>query len=214
MNKRLIFLLLLILGVGFWVRQARAATLTVCAVGCDFSLVETAVSAAAPGDTLELAGETFSENIVIPKSLTLQGETGTILDGGGSGRVISVTTGVNVSLFNLTVQNGSADDGGGIFNRGDLTLENVVVQGNTAVPNATFGEGGGIYNLGTLSASNSTFSQNSAEYGGGLENNGGAVTLTDVTISDNTATDIFDGVGGGLENSRRQRDSNTGDGAK
>lgn len=201
MNKRLILLLGFILCIGFWVRQARAATLTVCAVGCDFSSVATAVSAAAPGDILQLAGETFDENLVILKSITLQGEAGTTLDGGGSGRVISVTTGVNVSLFNLTVQNGFAEDGGGIFNRGNLTLGGVVVQGNTAVPNAEFGEGGGIYNLGALTANSSTISQNSAEYGGGLENSGGSVTLTDVTISSNTATAIFDGVGGGLENS-------------
>ncbi|MCA9944306.1 MAG: hypothetical protein KC449_12545 [Anaerolineales bacterium] len=201
MNKRLFLLLGLILLVGLLVRRARADTLTVCALGCDFSSVDTAVSAAASGDTLQLAGETFNENLVILKSLTLQGVAGTVIDGSGIGRVISVTTGVNVSLFNLTVQNGSAEDGGGIFNRGNLTLENVVVQGNTAVPNETFGEGGGIFNLGTLTASSSTISQNSAEYGGGLENNGGTVFLTDVVISGNTATDIFDGVGGGLENS-------------
>ncbi len=201
MYKRLFLLLSLILSIGILARQARADTLTVCAVGCDFSSVATAVSAAAPGDVLELAGETFNENIVILKSVTLQGESGTVLDGGGSGRVISVTSGVEVSLVSLAVQNGFADDGGGIFNRGNLTLDDVVVGGNTAVPNPSFGEGGGIYNSGTLTATNSTISQNSAEYGGGLENNGGTVTLTDVTISGNTATDIFDGVGGGLENS-------------
>lgn len=200
MKNWLIFLVL-VLGFGLWVRQAQAATLTVCASGCDFSSVATAVSAADEGDTLDLAGETFSENIVILKSLTLQGEAGTILDGGGNGRVISVTTGVNVSILSLQVQNGSANDGGGIFNRGNLTLDDVVVSGNAAEPNASFGEGGGIYNLGTLTASNSTISQNSAEYGGGLENNAGTVNLTDVVISGNTTTDIFDGVGGGLENS-------------
>ncbi len=201
MTKRLLAMIFLLLAAGVWARQARAATLTVCASGCDFSSVETAVSAAAAGDTLQLAGETFSENIVILKSVTLQGESGTVLDGGSSGRVISVTTGVNVTLTGLTVQNGAADDGGGIFNRGNLTLDNVTVRDNTAVSNPNFGEGGGIYNMGTLVASESMISQNSAEYGGGLENNGGTVTLTDVTISNNTATAIFDGVGGGLENS-------------
>jgi nitrous oxidase accessory protein NosD len=115
-------LLVLILSAGFWAQQARADTLTVCAVGCDFSSVSTAVSAAASGDIIQLAGETFNENIVILKSVTLQGENGTILDGDGSSRVISVTNGVTVSLLSLTVQNGLADDGGGIFNRGNLTL--------------------------------------------------------------------------------------------
>ena len=181
--------------------RAQAASFTVCASGCDFSSVATAVSAASSGDTLELAGETFSENITILQSLTLQGEPNTVIDGDGSGRVISVTVGVDVSLIGVTVQNGSADDGAGIFNRGNLTLDGVTVQNNTAVPNPNFGEGGGIYNSGTLTASNSTFSQNSAEYGGGLENSGGTMSLTAVTISNNSATDIFDGVGGGLENS-------------
>ncbi len=133
MMKRLFLLLLIIAGGVFVARQVRAATLTVCVSGCDYSSLETAVTAAAPGDILDLAGETFSTNLVIGKSVTLQGEAGTILDGGGSGRVISVTNGVEVSLLNLTVQNGSADDGGGIFNRGDLTLAGVTVLNNTAV---------------------------------------------------------------------------------
>lgn len=199
--KRLIWLLIIFVAGVVAVRQARAATLTVCAVGCDFSSVSTAVAAAAPGDTLALAGETFSENLVLSKSVTLQGEVGTILDGGGSGRVISVTNGVTVLLSGVVVQNGLADDGGGIFNQGNLTLSGVTIRNNTAVSNPNFGEGGGLYNSGSLNVTNSTFSQNSAEYGGGLENAGGTVTLTDVLLEDNTATAIFDGVGGGLENS-------------
>jgi hypothetical protein len=53
--------------------EAGAATLQVCASGCPFSSINAAITAAFPGDTLALAGETFVENVVVNKPLTLQG---------------------------------------------------------------------------------------------------------------------------------------------
>src|SRR4051794_11477053 len=47
--------------------SADAATRTVCASGCMYTSLQTAVSAALRGDTLLLrAGETFAGNIVLP----------------------------------------------------------------------------------------------------------------------------------------------------
>src|SRR5262249_19201789 len=58
--------------VGFLVvlagaKQASAATLTVCANGCDYSDFQLALNDAQPGDTILLrAGETFVGNFVLP----------------------------------------------------------------------------------------------------------------------------------------------------
>ena len=46
--------------------QAPAATLRVCASGCEFPTIQSAVDAAAPGDTILLrAGETFTEHVIL-----------------------------------------------------------------------------------------------------------------------------------------------------
>jgi hypothetical protein len=47
--------------------QARAATLSVCASGCDYTSFQSAITAAVDGDTITLrAGETFTGNFTLP----------------------------------------------------------------------------------------------------------------------------------------------------
>jgi hypothetical protein len=52
---------------------ATAATLTVCASGCDHTTVQAAVTAADPGDTVSVASGTYAEDVTITKALTIQG---------------------------------------------------------------------------------------------------------------------------------------------
>lgn len=151
-----------------------------------------AVSQAATGDTIEVAG-TIDGNVTVPSTistLTISGDEApadspAVLDGADAGTVLTVSNGSNVTLDYLTVQDGStAGSGGGIENSGVLTVDNSTVTGNSS----TGANGGGIDNTGTLTVSNSTISANSAnQNGGGISSEAGTVTVSDTTISGNTA---------------------------
>ncbi len=130
----------------------------------------------------------------IASPITIEGQ-GHIIDGKqGNWSVLTVISGGELSLNEVTITGGTAEFGGGIRNDGTLTLINSTVSGNTAT-----NTGGGIYNNGTVTLTNSTISGNSAGTdGGGILNSGGIVTLTNSTVSGNTA----DSSGGGINTSR------------
>ncbi|MBI3836295.1 MAG: hypothetical protein HY287_18405 [Planctomycetes bacterium] len=141
--------------------------------------------------------------LLINKDLTMTGPTGGItVDGNNSGRVFDIQTGVQATIFNVTIRNGSAAGGGlggGILNNGALTLGNSIVNNNAAT-----GGGGGIANNGTLTLNNSTVGNNTVpSTGGGISNNG-TTTLSNSTVSSNTAP-----IGGGMFNSGTMTLSNS-----
>ncbi len=117
------------------------------------------------------------------------------IDAQGKAGILSITSGAVVTVFGLTLADGSADFGGGaIINHGSLALTGCTVSGNTA-----HDLGGGIDNYGTLALTGCTVSGNTADFygvGGGIDNSG-TMTLTDCTVAGNTA----DLGGGGLYNS-------------
>ncbi len=134
----------------------------------------------------------------IAADTTIDGGGMVTISGGNSVRVLSVNSGVNFTVQNLTIANGnSAGDGGGISNNGGtVTVTNSTFSGNRA--SGTMSGGGGISGKGgTVAVTNSTFSKNSAAAGGGIFNNtgGGTLTVTNSTFSDNSASG-----GGGLVN--------------
>ncbi len=122
-------------------------------------------------------------------------------------RVLYVSVPGNLSLNNVTLQNGCANltdaagehgAGGAIFNRGTLTLDTVTITNNFA-----FRSGGGIHNDGTLTVRRSTVRNNSVT-GGGFPNysgagggivNRGAMQVFQSTIHNNTTG----GAGGGVD---------------
>jgi hypothetical protein len=147
-----------------------------------------------------------------------QGET--ILAGQGNGRILTINSGVNVSLNNLTLTRGAEPDGfgGGVLNNGTLTLSGVTISHNDAatgggiwnqgnltvshsaiVGNRSDGSGGGLHNQGTAALTNVTISGNRAASGGGI-GGGGTNTLINVTISSNQATGSGGGLNGGPAN--------------
>ena len=79
----------------------RGATLDVAPGGGNLAA---AVARAAPGDTLRLAAGVHSGPIVVDRRLVLQGEPGAVVDGGGHGRVITLSAAGSV-VRGLTVRN-------------------------------------------------------------------------------------------------------------
>ena len=177
------FLVLAILSV-----TASAETITVCAKGCDYTSINTAIDAASNGDVIQLSAETYLEGEQIDtdgKAITLRGvldkagEPASVLDGGGMHRVLICQSG---------------ETGATIF-------ENLVIQNGYGQLEDFFGEqrevGGGMYNASNSSPTltDCTFTSNSANYGGGMYNDDSSPTLTDCTFTDNSAN-----YGGGMYN--------------
>jgi large repetitive protein len=113
-------------------------------------------------------------------------------------RVFEVTSSGNLTLNNLTIQNGRCngacatitDYGGGIFNAGALTITNSMVANNSAT-----NFGGGIFSGGvtsTLTILNSTFSGMISGAGGAIYNGGIGISISNSTFSGN-----FTQYGGG-----------------
>lgn len=179
-----------------------------------------ALGKSSSGDTIYLAAGTYSLSNLLITSRTLigAGAGSTILDGGGTDRVLQ-TSGLT-TLSGVTVRNGRTseyDDGGGIFNWSTLTIENSIIEGNQGSSggairsdtiltlrktiirdNTATSEGGGIYNRGTLTIENSTISGNTSRRGSGLYNaavfQSATAALTNVTISGNIATNGAGGI--------------------
>ena len=213
MTKRLSLLLttfilpVLFLLILVSVHQIRAGgPYDICALGCTYSTIQTAVDAdATVGQTLTIAPETFSETVQITRSITLvgAGSNATIIDGQNSDTVILINNGATVSLSGVTIQNGetTAVDGGGLLNEdGHVTLSQTVVQNNQA-PN-----GAGITNNGTMILDQVTVRNNVADEfvgndsicedcaGGGIYNLS-VMTITNSLVAGNTAQ-----FGGGIDN--------------
>jgi filamentous hemagglutinin family protein len=179
--------------------SGNATTVNVGAAG----QVQNGVDAAAAGATVNLAAATYdlSSQVVINKSLTVQGSTtgSSILDGQNVTREMEIdgtSSGISVNLNNLTFTDGNAggdgagtpaigsgigggrvQDGGGLLISTEGALHaNVTINNSTIYDNVSPGGngGGGIY---------------IATNGGGVA----TVTVNDSTISDNTA----DGSNGG-----------------
>lgn len=120
-------------------------------VGCVYGRIQDAVDAAASGDTIQAAADTFTETVDIAgKNLVIVGGYGsdcvtsgagvTTINGNGAGSVVDIT-GAAVTLRNLALTNGDATTGGGIDTASNarVTLDNTGVFGNSA------GNGGGLF---------------------------------------------------------------------
>jgi hypothetical protein len=181
-----------------------------------------AILKATSGDSIVVAAATYIEHLTISMSLNVIGSSAstTIIDGGGTGIVVTVSSGT-VRLSNVTVRNGTSGihnfgaltiskctvsrniGGGGILNvyPGTLIINNSTVSGNTQRGNPSGGRGGGIENRGILAINQSTITGNTVSgafgfgIGGGIHNLGTA-TVSNSTLSENTAS----AQGGGIRN--------------
>ncbi len=127
--------------------------------------------------TINIANGQYSginnTNIAINKNMNIIGEsqTGTIINGTGTNWIFNITSGVNVTICNLTLTNGNNTNGGTIQNNGNLTVNNCIFTSNTAGWDGTnTNYGGAINNQGTLTVNDSIFNNNSARVGGAIYN--------------------------------------------
>jgi hypothetical protein len=151
---------------------------TVEIAGTPFSTIADAIAAASDGDVIDITG-THTESIDITKGITLRGTDpatdiiqAAATQAEATNRVISASGNKNITIENVTVQNGNATGhGGGIFAdkvTGLLTLNKVTITNNTTTKN-----------------------------GGGISTGGSNVNFNDCTISYNSTT--VNGTGGGLQ---------------
>jgi hypothetical protein len=157
------------------------------------------------GGTGEDTAATGDLDITESVNINGAGQFSTTIDGNAIDRVFHIDPGqlfgVEVTLADLTVRNGSASQGGGIYAdaMGSLTVMNSTIAENTAI-----GEGGGIYNFSefsTLNVVSSTISNNTSGDpinmgdGSGIYNEG-QLTLSDTKVVSNTARGVVNvGVG-------------------
>lgn len=219
----------LVLAVLAWAPTAAAAApplkclIVNNALNASYSSLQAAQDAAAAEATLWVRGRCFGTT-TITKDLTLTGQqprgfTSPTLDGASQNFVLTINSGVAVTINTLTITDGNnpAFGGGGIDNvGGTVTLNDSTITGNTTFSGRGGGisndgglvtlngsssvsgnyaaNGGGIYNSGTVTLNDSSsVSSNSAIFGGGIFNTG-TVTLNDSSsVSGNTAD--FDGGG-------------------
>ena len=90
-----------------------------------------ALAAAAPGDTLRLAPGRYDGPVVVDRSVLLVGEAGSVIDGGGSGSVVTVSA-PGVTLRGLTITGSGAslatEDSGVFVDKGG---DGVLIEENT-----------------------------------------------------------------------------------
>ena len=66
-------------------------THTVCASGCNYTTIQAAINDACPGDTILVQSGTYSERVVVNKTLTLQGVGSPVVDAGGLGNAFTLS---------------------------------------------------------------------------------------------------------------------------
>ena len=191
------------------------ATDTVCASGCDFTTIQSAIDAG--GKIIEITDPVHTEaGIVVNEGMTVTirglGADSTIVQAhemldGSPERVFLIMAGADVALEEMTIRHGrpSVDDehGGGIMNYGTLTVQNCIISDNSARG------GGGVDNRqGMLTIIGSTIRNNVARGdgprgieccgGGGVKCSSGTLQLINSTVVSNQAGIRSSGLGGGV----------------
>jgi len=132
MRACLILILIPILVLGY----ANASKITVGPKDADYSQIQQAIDNSSQGDIIEVQSGIYRENVHVYKTLTLQGinkgNGQPVVDAGGSGSVISITSnGTIVKGFNITGSGGCGCGNAGI----KVGSSNNIVQSNIIYKN-------------------------------------------------------------------------------
>jgi parallel beta-helix repeat protein len=170
MRTCLLLILIPILVLGY----ANASKITVGPQDADYSQIQQAIDNSSQGDIIEVHSGVYRENVHVYKTLTLQGIASgkglPVVDAGGSGSVISITSnGTIVKGFNITGSGGCGCGNAGI----KVDSSNNILQGNIIYKNKY-----GIYIQ--SGAENNTFLSNDL-----LEN--------EITVSDSGSNSRWNG---------------------
>jgi len=189
---------------------------TVVGTGTSTSCTEAAFrSAVATGGivTFNCGGSatiTVTSEVPVGTNTTIDGGNKITLSGGGTSRILHITSAWNVATPLLTVQNltftggftsdvlnttSTLEGGGAIFeDGGSLTVINCTFTHNQCASTGEDVSGGAIngQGIGTLIIVGSTFSDNSGSNGGGVGTQDENVTVVNSTFANNSAT----GTGG------------------
>jgi parallel beta-helix repeat protein len=146
----------------------------------DFHIIQEAINAANPGDTIYVKAGTYYENVVLNKTLSLIGENreNTIIDANGTGVVIDVRT-HDVTVSDFTIQNGSS--GIEVFRS-----NNIVIKGNVVANNNAAGHefSGGIS---LMDSKNNTINGNI------ITKNGRGITMSRGSHGNNISSNVIEG---------------------
>jgi len=172
-----------------------------------FETIQEGIEAAAQGDEVIVAEETYVENIQFKaKNVSLRSTdpldpdivAATIIDGNHAGPVVTFTGTEDETclLSGFTVRNGSAGSGAGIAGGEGLQRNRAIIQNNHISGNSAQLYGGGMaYCDGKIQ--NNTITLNSAADGGGLAHCDGLIRNNNVTSNSAVGTFPY-GSGGGL----------------
>jgi len=124
--------------------SAWATKATVCATGCSYTSINTAIGAALPGATITIGAGTYSENVVVNKEVTLEGKgnstviypalsapecgSSSTLCGGSASTIILVEAN-KVSLKKLSLKGDNPNLTSGVIRGGeDIDARNGIVE--------------------------------------------------------------------------------------
>jgi predicted outer membrane repeat protein len=188
---------------------------TVCASGCSFSSVKSAVAGAPEGEPILVAPGTYDADIVINRDVSIRrcGDGGEVIlrNVGKDARALTIRPEVAVTLEQITVsRNPAFAFGGGIHNEGTLALDHCTFRGNASDPDSDFLVGSAVENRGEVAITACTISEN----GRSAVSNRSSARLTNTEIRDNegnavrnrdgdmvlTGCTIQDNSGSGLTN--------------
>lgn len=193
--------------------QGQCACGDVCASGCQFTSILAAINASPAGSTIRICAGTYSESITIGQNLTLigagSGDGGTLIETSDGASVISVDSGVTVTVQAVQITGRSnVVLGGGVYTSGNLTLRDCLITDSLAREC-----GGGIYNDGSLTLVGTRVTANTSDNDGAgiCVLNQGTASLQASTVSGNTAGHEGGGVlNGGISLTLDAQSSVTG----
>jgi predicted outer membrane repeat protein len=158
-----------------WLLTPRPAEATTCDVPTGpYPTIQSAVNDATC-DTVNLTAALYTENVMVGRNVTVQGQgaANTAVDGGGNDSVFVVQPGLVVTFTSLTIRNGDA-------------------------VGSPYSRGGGVNILtGTVATIlDAAVISNTAQLGAGLSNNGGQLTIVNSQVSNNSAAILGGGISG------------------
>lgn len=197
--KKIYYLLLILF-------SSSAAHATVLQVPLNYPTIVGALSAASPFDTIMVAPGTYNENITWPakagiKLMSSGGSSVTTINGGGTGRVLNITSNIvdtttHISGFTITggyIGTGSGYGAGIYLSNASVTMNDLVIRNNRVFVPGGHAYGAGVHLSNSISVMrNCTILSNSIDsatwcYGGGIYISGGAPELTGTIIKNNSA---------------------------